>query len=244
MPNSQQKIAVVTGAAGGIGKAICRALAAARHLVYAVDVDGDAARALARDVGNDAVGREFDVASAADWQELSIHLEAQAGGLDVLVNNAAIYAPRPIAQQTADEFRKIVDVNQLGVFLGIQAAAPLMRRCGGGSIINISSTGGLRGYPGTIAYAGTKWAVRGMSKVAAIELAVDKIRVNSVHPGLCETPMAYENTPELLESLKRSIPLGRLGRPEEIADLIVFLAGPASSYITGAELVADGAATA
>ena len=242
MPNSQKKITVVTGAAGGIGKAICRALAAARHLVYAVDIDGDAARTLARDVGNDFVGREFDVTSAADWQELSIHLEAQAGGLDVLVNNAAIYTPRPIAQQTAGEFQEVVAVNQLGVFLGIQgrrsAHAPTRRRVDNQCLVDgrpegLSANDCLRRY---------QMGCSRHDNVAAIELASDNIRVNSVHPGLCETPAAYENTPELLESLRSTIPLGRLGRPEEIADLIVFLAGPASSYITGA--VAGGAATA
>lgn len=245
MPSSADgsRIAVVTGAASGLGAAIAKRLAEDGMRVVLTDIDETAGLGLAGTLGDAVSFHRCDVASAVDWQALVKHIETAEGRLDVLVNNAAIYAPRPIAEETMEGFRRIFEVNQLGVFLGIQAVVPLMRKRGG-SIVNISSTGGLRGYAGTIAYASTKWAVRGMSKVAAQELAGDNIRVNSVHPGLCETPMAYENTPELLEALKRSIPLGRLGQPEEVAALVAFLASEAASYLSGAEMVVDGAATA
>ncbi len=238
------KIAVVTGAAGGLGNAISHRLAKLGATVVLVDRDAEKGVALAHALGEPALFLAADVASPSCWQSLGETLSTRFGRLDVLVNNAAIYSPRSIAEETAADYRQIFEVNQLGPFLGMQTAVPLMRAAGHGSIVNISSTGGLRGYEGTIAYAGTKWALRGMSKVAARELAADGIRVNSVHPGLCETAMAYENKPELLDSLRRSIPLGRLGSPHEVAALVGFLASDASSYISGAEITADGAATA
>lgn len=239
-----RRLAIVTGAGSGIGLAIATALVGDGLSVVLADIDEAAGKEAAAKLGDGAIFARCDVSDHESWSELAAFAEAEHGGLDVLVNNAGIYAPNTIADETPEGFLRIVEVNQLGVFLGMQMAVPLMRKRGGGSIVNISSTGGLRGYPGTIAYASTKWAVRGMTKVAAQELAPDRIRVNSVHPGLSETRMAYENTPELLDALKRSIPLGRLGRPEEIAAMVCFLASDAASYVTGAEMVVDGAATA
>jgi 3alpha(or 20beta)-hydroxysteroid dehydrogenase len=238
------KVAIVTGAAGGLGAAIVRRLQELGSVVVLTDLDGRNGGALAEDLGPMAVFRVLDVRDSKAWATLVAEIVARWERLDTLINNAAIYRPRSIADETADGYRQIFEVNQLGPFLGLQAAAPAMKASGGGSVINISSTGGLRGYEGTLAYASTKWAVRGLSKVAARELAADAIRVNSIHPGLCETPMAYENTPELLDSLRRSIPLGRLGFPHEVAALVGFLAADASRYISGAELAVDGAATA
>lgn len=237
------RVALVTGGASGLGAAISSALAAEGYRLILADLDEAKGRAMAETLGSTRFER-LDVRKAADWQQVAGVMEREFGGLDVLVNNAAIYSPRAISDETAEGFQRIFEVNQLSVLLGMQAAVPLMKNRGGGSIINISSTGGLRGYPGTIAYASTKWAVRGMSKVASVELAPFGIRVNSIHPGLCETPMAYENTPELLDSLRNSIPLGRLGQPDEIASTVVFLASSQSSYISGTEIVVDGAATA
>lgn len=208
------KVAIVTGAAGGLGAAIVRRLQELGSVVVLTDLDGPNGGALAEDLGPMAVFRVLDVRDSKAWATLVAEIVARWERLDTLINNAAIYRP------------------------------PAMKASGGGSVINISSTGGLRGYEGTLAYASTKWAVRGLSKVAARELAADAIRVNSIHPGLCETPMAYENTPELLDSLRRSIPLGRLGFPHEVAALVGFLAADASRYISGAELAVDGAATA
>jgi len=241
--SGSDRIALVTGGASGLGAAISSALAAEGYRLILADLDEAKGRTFAETLGSTRFER-LDVSKVSDWQRLSQVLEIEYGGLDVLVNNAAIYSPKAIADETTEGFQRIFEVNQLSVLLGMQAAMPLMRKRGGGSVVNISSTGGLRGYPGTIAYASTKWAVRGMTKVAAAELAGFGIRVNSIHPGLCETPMAYENTPELLDSLKHSIPFGRLGQPEEIANTVVFLASPQSSYLSGAELAVDGAATA
>lgn len=236
------RVALVTGGASGIGAAISSALAAEGYHVVVADLDEAKGRSLA-ETFDAAHFERLDVAVDTDWKRVADGLQDRFGGLDVLVNNAAIYSPKAIADETSNGFQRIFEVNQLSVLLGMQVAVPLMRSRGGGSIVNISSTGGLRGYPGTIAYASTKWAVRGMTKVAAVELASYGIRVNSLHPGLCETPMAYENTPELLDSLRSSIPLGRLGQPSEIANTVIFLASPRSSYISGTEIVVDGAAT-
>jgi 3alpha(or 20beta)-hydroxysteroid dehydrogenase len=241
--SGDHRIALVTGGASGLGAAISSALAGEGYQLVLTDLDEAKGRPLAETLGSTRF-EKLDVRRESDWRRLSKILEDEYGGLDVLVNNAAVYSPKAIGDETAEGFQRIFEANQLSALLGMQAAAPLMRKRGGGSIVNISSTGGLRGYPGTIAYAATKWAVRGMTKVAAVELAEFGIRVNSIHPGLCETPMAYENTPELLDSLKRSIPLGRLGRPEEIANVVVFMASSQSSYLSGAELAVDGAATA
>jgi 3alpha(or 20beta)-hydroxysteroid dehydrogenase len=135
-------------------------------------------------------------------------------------------------------------VNQLGVFLGMRAAVPALRARGGGAIVNISSIAGLRGFPGAVAYVGTKWAVRGMTKTAAVELAPDRIRVNSVHPGLIDTPMIAANTPEVNAGVVAATPLKRAGSPEEVARLVLFLASEEASYITGAEVAVDGGWTA
>jgi 3alpha(or 20beta)-hydroxysteroid dehydrogenase len=240
--SKRPSIALVTGAASGLGAAIATCLADKGYSMVVSDIDAEGAKKLADSLPN-AISWRLDVADSRDWLALGSMLEAR-GGLDVLVNNAAIYRPRTMSEETAEGFEQVFRVNQLSVLLGMQMASNLMCTQGSGSIINISSTGGLRAYPGTIAYASTKWAVRGMSKVAAVELAPYGVRVNSIHPGLCETPMAYENTPELLDELKSSIPLGRLGRPEEIARAVLFLADASNSYMTGSELVIDGAATA
>ncbi|MGV3550938.1 SDR family NAD(P)-dependent oxidoreductase [Rhizobium sp.] len=237
------RVALVTGGASGLGAAIATALAREGYQLVVGDVDEVKGRAFTESLGN-ARFELLDVRSEHDWRRLGRALHDGYGGLDVLVNNAAVYSPKAITDETPQGFQRIFEVNQLSVLLGMQMAVPMMQARGGGSIVNISSTGGLRGYPGTIAYASTKWAVRGMSKVAAVELAPFGIRVNSVHPGLCETPMAYENTPELLDSLRASIPVGRLGEPSEVANAVVFLASPQSSYVSGTEIIVDGAATA
>jgi len=238
------KVAIVTGAAGGLGRAIGHRLHVLGASVFLGDLDTAQGAALAETLGAPALFHPLNVASAPSWAALCGAVAERFGRLDILVNNAAIFRQLSIEEETAEGFQRVFEVNQLGPFLGMQAALPLMRAAGGGSIVNISSTGGLRGYDRTLVYASTKWAVRGMSKVAARDLAPDGIRVNSVHPGLCDTPMAYQNAPELLESIRRAIPLGRLGAPEDIAALVGFLASDAARYISGAELTADGAATA
>jgi 3alpha(or 20beta)-hydroxysteroid dehydrogenase len=235
------RVALVTGGARGIGRAIAQRLAHDGARVVIADVLDGEGTALAAELAPPARFVRHDVSREDDWGRTARILATELGGLDVLVNNAGRYGPRPLAQETADGFMDLVRVNQLGAFLGMRMAAELMDGRGG-SIVNLSSTSGLRGYAGTTAYAATKWAIRGMTKVAAVELAPKRIRVNSVHPGLSDTAMAYENPPELLEHLTDGIPLRRLGRAEEIAASVAFLASDESSYVTGAELVVDGGA--
>ncbi len=161
----------------------------------------------------------------------------------MLVNNAGAYVRRPLAETDAELATRLFLTNQLGPFLGMRAVSPQMRVAGGGSIVNISSTAGLVGAAGAAAYAATKWALRGLSKTAAAELAADGIRVNCVIPGLIDTAMAALNEPEVNRTLIGKAPLGRIGMPEEVVAATCFLAADESSYITGAELVVDGGAT-
>jgi 3alpha(or 20beta)-hydroxysteroid dehydrogenase len=160
------------------------------------------------------------------------------GSLDVLVNNAAVLRINLVENTSAELFRRLVDVNLTGTFLGIRTAIAPMRAAGGGSIVNISSTAGLVGTPGHGAYGASKWGVRGLTKTAALELAHDHIRVNSVHPGPIKTPMLPPGLPET------SVPLARHGTTDDVSALVVFLASDESSFITGAEISIDGGLTA
>ena len=169
-------------------------------------------------------------------------MAATFGGLNGLVNNAGIYRPATLMETDAELFERHFRVNQLGCFLGMKAVAPLMERSGGGSIVNISSVAGLRGSPGAIAYSATKWALRGMTKAAAIDLAPRQIRVNSVHPGPIDTEMIKIRTPEQNRERVQQVPMKRMGTAEEVAALVLFLLSDESGYITGAEVAIDGGA--
>jgi 3alpha(or 20beta)-hydroxysteroid dehydrogenase len=167
--------------------------------------------------------------------------------VDVLLNNAGVFLAAPLTGTSVEDFRRVLDVNATGVFLGMRTVAPAMVERGGGSIINVSSVAGLTGAPMLTAYSASKWAVRGMTKVAAKELAQFGVRVNSLHPGQIDTDMntrQREKTPELIDRLIRGIPLGRIGTPEEVAHAVVYLASDESVYVTGAELAIDGGVTA
>lgn len=240
MGRLQGKIALITGGARGMGAAEARLFVAEGARVVLTDLLDAEGGALAAELGDAARFLHHDVTSEPAWQAAVREAQDRFGGLDVLVNNAGIYQPSPLQDTSAELFERIYRVNQLGVFLGMQAAAPAMRARGGGSIVNISSIAGLRGFAGAVAYVGTKWAVRGMTKTAAGELAADRIRVNSVHPGLIDTPMIAANTPEVNRSVVEATPLKRAGTPEEVAKLVAFLASDDSSYITGAEVAIDG----
>lgn len=165
------------------------------------------------------------------------------GGLNVLVNNAGIAHRAPIAEHTVADYERLVAVNQLGVFLGMRAAIARMTAAGGGSIVNISSGAGLRATKYLIGYAATKYAVTGMTAAAALELARHGIRVNSVHPGVIDTPMLGDTTPEMTSSMLKSTPLRRIGDPREVARVVLFLASDESSYMTGAHVPVDGGMT-
>jgi len=241
------KVAIITGAAGGIGRAAARRLLEEGAHLMLTDVDPAGAQELAEELGDDAAWSAHDVTSEADWQAVASATLEHHGRIDVLFNNAGVFLAAPLTETSPDDFRGVIDVNVVGVFLGMRAVSPAMIEQHAGSIINVSSVAGLIGSPYLIAYAASKWAVRGMTKVAAKELAKFGVRVNSLHPGQIDTDMnarQQERTPELVEKLIRGIPMRRIGTPQEIAHAVVYLASDESIYATGAELALDGGATA
>lgn len=196
-------------------------------------------------LGEAAIGTHLDVTDPSSWAAAVELAESTFGQLDILVNNAGIAPFTPIIGADIDAFDRVVAVNQRGVYLGMSAVAPSMRGSGGGSIINISSIDGLIGMPFVSGYVASKFAVRGMTKVAALELADHGIRVNSVHPGYIDTPMIREPMGDAMaDSLGGQVPLGRLGTVSDIAHLVIYLASDESSYCTGSEFVIDGGVTA
>jgi 3alpha(or 20beta)-hydroxysteroid dehydrogenase len=239
MARFDNRIILITGGARGQGAAEARALVAEGAQVVIGDVLDAAGERLAAELGAAARYVHQDVTSEAGWAAAIGAAEAM-GGLHGLVNNAGIYIPKRLMETDAALFERHMRINQLGCFLGMRDVAGPMERSGGGSIVNISSTAGLRGSPGAIAYSATKWALRGMTKAAALELASRKIRVNSVHPGPIDTEMLSVRTPEENEKRMRMVPMKRMGTAEEVARLVLFLLSDDSGYITGAEVAIDG----
>jgi len=236
------KTVLITGASRGQGEVEAASFVAAGAQVVIADVLVEQGEAVSRALGDAAVFVPLDVCDPAQWVEATSTARRTFGGLDVLINNAAIYEKRPILEETREQLERMYRVNVIGAVMGMQACHPFLRASGRGSIVNVSSTAGLVGYPGHAAYGATKWALRGISKVAAIEFAVDKIRVNSVHPGVIDTPMvarALDTDADLPH-----VPLQRAGTPQEVANLVLFLASDAASYITGSEFTVDGGALA
>ncbi len=238
------KVALVSGGARGQGEAEVRLFVAEGAKVVVSDVLVDAGKALADGLGDSATFLRHDVSREEDWEAAVNVATERFGGLDVLVNNAGILHNATIARHTLEDYERVVAVNQVGVFLGIRAAIKPMTDRGGGSIVNISSGAGLRATKYTFAYAATKYAVTGMTACAALELARYKIRVNSIHPGLIDTPMVASDDPNANDRLVRATPLRRAGEPEEIARVALFLASDESSYMTGAHVPVDGGVTA
>jgi 3alpha(or 20beta)-hydroxysteroid dehydrogenase len=236
------KVAVVTGAARGQGEAHVRRFVAEGAKVVATDVLEDDGEALAAALGDDVVFLAHDVADETRWTEVVEQAETAFGGIDVLVNNAGIARMAPLVDMTSDDYLDVIKVNQVGVFFGMRAVAPAMRRRGGGSIVNISSVDGMAGIANVIGYVASKFAVRGMTKTAAVELGPLGIRVNSVHPGGVDTPMIRPPGFEAVDydAMFARLPIPRCGTPEDIAALVLFLASDESSYITGTEHVIDG----
>ncbi|GLX97240.1 glucose 1-dehydrogenase [Herbidospora sp. NBRC 101105] len=229
------KTAIVTGGAMGMGAATARRLAAEGANVVVADVDEDAARSLAAGLGPRVVAERLDVRSEEQWAEVVARTEERFGSVDVLVNNAGVADPAPLEEWDAARLRRTLDVNLVGVFNGVQAVVPAMRRAGGGSIVNIGSVGALQGVPRMSGYVVSKWAVRGLTKTAALELGVFGIRVNAVHPGQIRTPMT-----EGVVFDTRNVALGRVGEPDDIAAIVLFFASDDSRFVTGAEVAGDG----
>lgn len=197
--------------------------------------------AVAAELGESAMFICHDVASEEDWRAVVKSTRARFGKIDVLINNAGIFHPKPIGETLVADFDRHYQVNQRGVFLGMKSVLEIMKSAGRGSIVNISSLAGLRGYPDMVAYCGTKWAIRGMSLSAARELAPFGIRVNSIYPGLVDTPMIKSGLSEnALAQFVSAVPLGRLASPDDVAEIAAFLASDQSSYVTGAEITVDG----
>jgi 3alpha(or 20beta)-hydroxysteroid dehydrogenase len=236
------KVALISGAASGMGAAEARMFAEEGARVLVCDIQEERGAAVAAAIGPEAAFVRLDVTSEPSWWQAVDAAVSRFGKLDVLVNNAGIFRRGTIEDTTLEQYMQTVMVNQVGVFLGMRAALPAMRRQGG-SMVNISSTSGLVGSRTSCAYTASKFAVRGMTKSAAQEFAPLGIRVNSVHPGSIKTEMTRALAPEMLKMLEGITPLGRQGRPEEVAGLVLWLASDASTYCTGAEFVADGGMT-
>ncbi|MEW6300302.1 MAG: glucose 1-dehydrogenase, partial [Thermodesulfobacteriota bacterium] len=241
------RVALISGAARGMGECEARLFAREGAKVVLGDVLEEQGQQVAREILQDGGAATFvrlDVTAEDDWRRAVEVTEQTYGKLDVLVNNAGIVRMAPLDETNLEAWNAVINVNQTGVFLGMKYAVPAMRRAGGGSIINISSIAGIVGLPNIPAYQASKGAVRLLTKHAAIQYAKDKIRVNSVHPGRIETPMTANLAPERREMVLRLTPLGRDGKPEEVAYGVLYLASDESSFVTGAELVIDGGYTA
>ena len=237
MGRLDDKVCLITGGSRGQGAAEARLFKSEGGRVWITDVLDQDGQALAEEIG--AQYRHLDVRDESGWTNLVEEIVEVDGGLNVLINNAGIFRSNRLVDTPTDEFQLVMDINCLGVFLGMRSVAPAMMATGHGSIVNISSLAGLRAATGSLAYGASKWAVRGMTKTASVEFARKGIRVNSIHPGLIETPMADElgTSPEKL--MKRT-PLGRMAQADEVANLALYLASDESSYSTGSEFIVDG----
>lgn len=235
------KVAIITGGARGMGASHAKRFLEEGAKVVITDILEREGRATASGLGGSIKFMEHDVTKAADWEKVVAGTESAFGPVSVLVNNAGIALLKSIDQMTESQYRRVIDINQVSVFLGIKYVLPSMRKAENGSIINISSISGLRGNSDSIAYDASKFAVTGMTKSAAVELSKEGIRVNSVHPGIIETPMVRKSR---VSKLAKAIPLQRTAQPEEVSNLVVYLASDESSYATGSEFVIDGGLTA
>lgn len=247
MRSVEGKVAVVTGAGAGIGRATAAALAREGASVVVTDVATREGRETVEKVaadGGDALFLEHDVASEDDWTRVLAAAKEHFGGIDVLVNNAGIYFIAPVTETTIEQWNRLFSINVTGTFLGAKHVVPYLAARGGGSIVNLSSVAGLLGAAGHACYGASKGAVRILTKDLAAELGSENIRVNSVHPTYVRTAMAdygAAKAGKTLDELGRGMSvLGRLAEPEDVANVIVFLAADDSRYLTGAEFVVDG----
>lgn len=241
MKRLEGKVAIVTGAARGMGETHVRAFVEEGAKVVFTDILEEEGKNLQKELGDQTLFLVHDVREASAWEQVVEKTKETFGPVDILVNNAGISVAKSLFDMSEEEYRRIFEINQLSVFLGMKFVAPFMNK--GGSIINISSINGLVG--GSVGYTDTKFAVRGMTKAASVELAHRGIRVNSVHPGVIETPMVTEgDAVEQIKQFAQTIPMRRMAQPEEVTKMVVFLASDDASYSTGSEFIIDGGLTA
>ena len=236
------KVALITGAARGQGAAEALLFVEQGARVVIADLLDEEGARLAEELGEAAIYQHLDVTSAEQWAAAVRVAEERFGRLDVLLNNAGILLLAPLEDCSLESYRKVIEVNQVGCWLGMKSVLPALKRAGGGAIVNVSSTAGMEGVAGGTAYVASKFAVRGMTKAAALELGQHGIRVNSIHPGGIDTAMA--RPPEMegfdASAIYAGLPIPRIGRPDEVARMALFLASDESSYCTGAEFIVDG----
>ena len=232
--------AIITGGARGQGAAEARRFVEEGAFVVIADVLDSEGQALAKELGDSATFQHLDVTDEDNWDAVVSRLTDEGRTIDVLVNNAGILLFDRLTRSSREDFERVMEVNYTGVFLGMKAVAEEMKKQQSGSIVNISSVAGLQGVGFQFSYSVSKWAVRGMTKSAAHELARDNIRVNSVHPGLIETAMLDQFPENLQPRVESFVPMGRSADAAEVAELVLWLASKESSYCTGSEFVVDG----
>ncbi|UQW96957.1 SDR family oxidoreductase [Rummeliibacillus sp. G93] len=243
----QGKVAIITGAANGMGAAEARLFAKEGAKVVATDLNEEKLNEVVADVkaaGGEITGIKQNVASEEEWKAVVAKTVELYGKVDVLVNNAGVAMSKNFATMEMDEWNWVMDINLNGCVLGMKYAIPEMQKVDGGSVINISSIGGIVGMAGSSPYTAAKGALRSLSKSAAVEYGKDKIRVNSVHPGIIVTPMTAPSMEDAMPYYKMHTQLPYFGNPEDVAHGVVFLASEESRFMTGAELVIDGGWTA
>lgn len=235
MNRLEGKVVLVTGAAQGIGHAVATVFAQHGGIVTASDLK-DPVEPFADGIGFE----QLDVSAEGDWQRVVDTLVERHGRIDALVNNAGMATYSTITEMPLEDWHRVIDVNATGVFLGMRQVIPVMQRNGGGSIVNFSSIWGIAAVGRAAAYHAAKGAIRMLSKQAAISYAGDNVRVNSIHPGFIDTPTTRSLDPEVNATVIAATPLGRPGKPEEVAHACLFLASDESSFVTGSELLVDG----
>jgi 3alpha(or 20beta)-hydroxysteroid dehydrogenase len=242
MGRLDKKVAVITGGARGMGAATARLFAAEGARVVIADVLDSDGQALARELGMNAMFVHLDVSSEADWNDMIGRATTTLGPIDVLVNNAGVLMFKTLSETTKADFDRVIGINLGGAFLGTKLVGAQMIDRGRGSIVNVSSVDGMKGANGLGAYAASKWGIRGLTKVAAMEYGHRGVRVNSVHPGGIDTAMGnpYAEPKEAVNRRYTMVPLQRVGNPEEVARTSLFLASDESSYLCGAEIAVDG----